>query len=225
MSHVLLHLRTGLAFALVLGVATVAPGQDKKKSPPKKKPAGPKIVALDSLDMTGYPKVSETSKPGERSKEALEKVLAQFKVETNKRYLPRSGATFCNIYTRDVCHALGCKIPYGMLANGIYDWLPSKEGKAAGWVQVTADEAQKAANEGRPAVVSWKNPKKIKTKDKDGKEIEKPAHGHIAVVRPSDQPGGPYLSNAGAKNLEKVSVKKIFSEAKLKNAVKFYANK
>src|SRR5262245_57375506 len=111
MSRVLLHLRAGLTFALMLGVATVALAQDKKKSPDKKKPATPKTVAIDSLDLDRFPNVTETSKPGERSKEALEKVLAQFKVETNKRYLPRNGATFCNIYTRDVTNALNVKIP------------------------------------------------------------------------------------------------------------------
>jgi hypothetical protein len=222
MSHVLLHLRTGLAFALVLGVATVALAQDKKKSPPKKKPAGPKTVAIDSLDLSGYPKVAETSKPGERSKEALEKVLAQFKVETNKRYLPRSGATFCNIYARDVCKAMNCTIPYGMLANGIYDWLPSKAGKAAGWVAVTPEEAQKLANEGRPVVVSFKNLAKLK--DKEGKPTDKPAHGHIGMVRPSDKPGGPWISNAGSKNRDNIEVSKVFSAARMKT-IKYYANK
>jgi hypothetical protein len=224
MTRVLLQLRTGLAFALVLGVATVALADDKKKKPAPKKPAGPKTVAIDSLDISGYPKVSETSKPGERSKERLEAVLAQFKVETNKRYLPRSGATFCNIYARDVCKAMNCTIPYGMLANGIYDWLPSKAGKAAGWVQVTPEEAQKLANEGRPVVVSYKNPAKIKVKNKDGTVTEKPAHGHIGVVRPSDEPGGPYISNAGSKNRDNVPVSKVFSAARMKT-IKYYANK
>lgn len=231
MSRVLLPLRAALALALLLGAVAAVPADDltrpekkKKKVAGKKKAAGPRTVAMDSLDISGYPQLTETSKPGERSKERLEAVLGQFKVETNKRYLPRSGATFCNIYARDVTHAMGVKLPYGMLANGIYDWLPSKAGKAAGWVAVSAEEAQKAANEGRPVVVSYKNPGKIKVKGKDGKMTEKPAHGHIAVVRPSDQPGGPWLSNAGSKNADNIAVSKVFSKGRMKT-IRYYANK
>src|SRR5262249_3448841 len=223
MSRVLLTLRAALAFALVVGVTAVAGADDAKKKPGKK-PAAPKTVPIDSLDLNRYPAVTETSKPDDRSKERLEAVLAQFKVETNKRYLPRNGATFCNIYARDVTYAMGVKVPAGMLANDIYDWLPSKAGKAAGWVQVTPEEAQKCANAGRPVVVSWKNPGKIKVKGKDGQVIEKPAHGHMGVVRPSDQPGGPYMSNAGAKNRDNVAVNKVFGPAALKT-VKYYVNK
>jgi hypothetical protein len=223
MSRVLLSLRTALAIALGLCVIAVALAQDKKKSGGKKKPATGKIVAIDSLDMAGYPKLAETSKPDERSRERLEAVLAQFKVATNKRYLPRNGATFCNIYARDVCRAMNVQLPW-MLANNLHDWLPSKAGKAAGWVAVSADEAQKAANDGRPVVVSFKNPGKIKTKGKDGKVTERPAHGHIAVVRPSDQPGGPFVSQAGSKNADNIAVSKVFSAARMKS-IKYYANK
>jgi hypothetical protein len=223
MSRVLLALRPAWGVALMLGLAALAPADDKKKKPAPK-PKGPKIVAMGSLDISGYPKLTETSKPGERSKDRLEAVLGQFNVESNKRYLPRSGATFCNIYARDACHAMGVKIPYGMLANGIYDWLPSKAGKAAGWVAVTPEEAQKAANEGRPVVVSFKNLAKIKVKGKDGKVTEKPAHGHIAMVRPSDAAGGPYLSHAGSKNSNNIAANKVFSAARMKT-IKYYANK
>src|SRR5437667_227127 len=103
---------------------------------------------------------------------------------------------------------MNCKLPY-QLANSLYDWLPSKEGKAAGWVSVSAAEAQKAANAGRPVVVSWKNPS---------------GHGHIAPVRPGELKGGPWLANVGAKNIETVSVSKIFKAAAQKS-LRYYANK
>lgn len=223
MSRMFLCFRASTALALLLGVATLSVAQDKKK-PAKKVGTGPKTVAMDSLDISGYPKFTATSRPGERGREQLEAVLAQFKVETNKRYLPRQGATFCNIYARDVCKAMNCTLPYGRLANQIYDWLPSKAGKAAGWVAVTPDEAQRLANEGRPVVVSYKNPGKIKVKGKDGKVTERPAHGHIAMVRPSDQPGGPWLSHAGSRNSNHVPVNKVFSAARMKT-IRYYANK
>src|SRR5262245_1154127 len=51
-------------------------------------------VPLTSTDLSKPVELKEKSEPGKRSKEQLEKALAQFQVDTNPRYKPRGGATF-----------------------------------------------------------------------------------------------------------------------------------
>ncbi|HPO98849.1 MAG TPA: peptidoglycan-binding domain-containing protein, partial [Bacillota bacterium] len=131
-----------------------------------------------------------TNKMGERSPEKYNKVIDQFDVESNPRYKPQ-GNTYCNIFLWDVTSTMGAEIPhwvnskgepckplepgsYELNANAIADWL-REHGEKYGWVKVTAEEAQMAANRGEPAITVWKNPNPKRS-------------GHVQVVRPSDKP-------------------------------------
>jgi hypothetical protein len=142
--------------------------------------------------------------------------IDQFSVDENPRYTPYKqgkGDTYCNIFIWDVTRAMGAEIPhwrdengnciivdpgesYDSLvrkeytevdANGNCDWLV-QHGAENGWRQVGAEEAQKMANEGHPAVAAWKNP-------------VRGSPGHIAMVRPGEiTSNGPAIAQAGATN-------------------------
>jgi hypothetical protein len=141
-----------------------------------------------------------TSQVGERSASAYRAVINQFNVESNERYrVNKLGQddTYCNIFAWDVSHAMGAEIPHyinastgepaqsgsanvqELDANSMNDWL-NTYGKQYGWVQVSAQQAQTYANQGMPAVTSWKNPN---------------GHGHMQVVSPSTD--GTYNSARG----------------------------
>ncbi len=132
-----------------------------------------------------------TSVSSDRSAEQYQKVIEQFSVSSNPRYMVNkkgTGDTYCNIFLWDVTRAMGAEIPHyvdaktqkarsypdisgakELNANGIYDWLATN-GASYGWTRVTAEQAQALANEGRPAVTVWKNTS---------------GHGHVQVVCPS----------------------------------------
>ena len=150
-----------------------------------------------------------TSAPGSRSADEYNAVIDQFDVENNPRYAQRNGNTYCNIFASDVTRAMGAEIPHwvdaagnpvgeGMGteldANATNAWL-NQHGAEHGWRQVSAEEAQRMANEGHPAVASWANPGGI---------------GHIGVVRPGEMENGPALAQAGAQNVNQAHVFDIF---------------
>jgi hypothetical protein len=72
----------------------------------------------------------------------------------------------------------------------------NQHGASYGWRQVTAEEAQIRANEGRPAVVLWRNPTGI---------------GHVQVVRPGtyDAARGATIAQAGALNTNNARVRDV----------------
>ena len=143
-----------------------------------------------------------TSSAANRSAAQYRNVIGQFSVENNPRYAVNktgNNDTYCNIFLWDVTRAMGAEIPHyvdaktmepkeypdvsgarELNANGIYDWLGEK-GTQHGWVSVTAEQAQRYANEGHPVVTAWKNP--------DG------GHGHVQVVCPSND--GKYDASRG----------------------------
>ena len=125
-----------------------------------------------------------TNSEGKRNPDAYDVVINQLNVENNRRYLPRKGETFCNIFAQDVTAAMGCPLPR-KCANEIYDWLGGSKGKKAGWKEVTASEAQKRANAGYPTVMS----------------LHWPEHGHVQMVRPN-RTGANYvvIAQAGSHN-------------------------
>jgi hypothetical protein len=136
----------------------------------------------------------------------------------NKKYLPRNGSTYCNVYTQDVMEAMGAHIPENMRANDINNWLGSSKGEKEGWREVTAYEAQMAANAGKPTVTSWYNP--------NG------GSGHVAVVRPYENgekfnTNDPYrsvvVSNVGASNFEYKTLNYAFGKDKWDD-IKFYVH-
>jgi len=108
-----------------------------------------------------------------RSAELYRAVVDQFNVETAERYRPgRQGYTFCNVYVWDVTRAMGATVPYysdpvtgapreypagrDAKVNGAIamdGWL-RKYGQYYGWREVTPEEAQMHANQGKPAVTA-----------------------------------------------------------------------
>ncbi len=142
------------------------------------------------------------NQPGQRDPHRYDQVLNQFGVGSNPRYRPRGGNTYCNIFVWDATRSMGAEIPHwvdqsgrpaGVGAAGAWEmdandtnrWL-NNQGAAAGWRKVSAAEAQRHANSGSPAVVSWKNPGGI---------------GHIGMVRPGElTTRGPAMAQAGSRN-------------------------
>lgn len=152
-----------------------------------------------------------SNQPGQRSVAVYENVLNQFAVEHNPRYVPRDSNgdgkidTFCNIFVWDATKAMEAEIPHWVSpdgsptavgakgahelnANGVARWLNS-HGADYGWREVTAEEVQAAANEGKPAVVAWDSQSK--------------SAGHVAMVRPGtySDTTGPAIAQSGSRNL------------------------
>lgn len=135
---------------------------------------------------------------GHRSAQENRKVIQQFKVATNPRYTPRDALTYCNIFAGwDYTCAMGCEIPHWvdvfgnkvpvgngseLTANKISDWL-NTQGASRGWREVTEFEARRLALEGKPTIVTWKNPF---------------GNGHQAVVFPNSDTTKTYIAQAGA---------------------------
>jgi hypothetical protein len=154
-----------------------------------------------------------TNAPGNRSATAYAQVINQFAVAHNPRYEPGHqgrGETYCNIFTWDITRAMGAEIPHWvdgsgnsvgvgkgheLNANATVDWL-NRHGARHGWRPASAEEAQRTANGGHPAVVVWKNPGGI---------------GHVAVVRPGELTSrGPTIAQAGARNTNNAHVRDTF---------------
>lgn len=162
-----------------------------------------------------------------RSAENYTKVTQQFDVANNDRYAIRyvngKKQTYCNIYAWDVTSAMGAEIPHWydpatgtptavgekgaleMNCNRMVDWM-NDFGESYGWREVSAAEAQQAANNGHPTISLRSD--------------------HVQVVIPSDSyvdtsKTGPMVSQAGAKNFENNTAKYGFGS--LSN-VKYYTH-
>lgn len=161
---------------------------------------------------------------GDRSSEAYNETIEQFAVEHNKRYSSNQQGkqeTYCNIFASDVTRAMGAEIPHRidqhgnpvdtggneLTANDTVDWI-HQHGAEHGWHKVTAEEAQRDADEGDPAVALWKKPGGI---------------GHEMVVRPEDAEHqakrgkdghivDPVIAQAGAQNKDHAHVGDIFTK-------------
>jgi len=177
---------------------------------------------------------SVVSHVGERSASAYRSVINQFNVESNDRYRVNKlgqNDTYCNIYAWDVSRAMGAEIPHyinastgepvqsgssnnveELNANSMNDWL-NTYGKQYGWVQVSAEQAQDDANQGMPAVTSWKNSS---------------GHGHMQVVSPStdgkyDASRGVAIAQAGAHLYNYNYITAVYGSNSLKN-VQYFAH-
>ena len=129
----------------------------------------------------------------------LGKIIAWLAVDklAHKRYQPRDGLTFCNIYTHDYCHLAGVYLPRvwwtqsairdlaqgeavqpqiestitEMRANDMFRWLRDF-GNAFGWRQTgTLTKLQEAANQGALGLI-------VARRREDGRS------GHIVMVVP-----------------------------------------
>lgn len=109
-----------------------------------------------------------------RSIAMLAQVLRQFHVDTDPRYQPLEGETYCNIFAWDVSRALACELPHWwrgqeQTANMLERWLMD-HGAEYGWLKANASIAQGKACQGYPAIALWANPSG--------------GHGHIAFLMP-----------------------------------------
>jgi hypothetical protein len=157
-----------------------------------------------STNRQDYIKPPLINAPGARDRSTYSQLIDQFAVGNNPRYKPGDGKTYCNIFVWDVTRAMGAEIPHwvdnhGNIAvpfgsganeiniNGGVDWMKNHGVEDHGWQSVTAQQAQDAANDGRLAVVLWKN--------------QTGGHGHTAVVRPGElTTKGAAIAQAGAHN-------------------------
>jgi hypothetical protein len=108
----------------------------------------------------------------------------------NPRYAQlANGQTFCDVFVRDVLAATGTSVKEFGSIDAITNDL---QGRTEHWEPVSAEEAQRRANQGIPALVLMKDP--------DG--LDKGTAGHGAVVVPSssdfDSKRGPQIAQAGA---------------------------
>jgi len=119
---------------------------------------------------------------------------------THKRYQPRAGLTFCNIYSHDYCHLAGAYLPRvwwtpralvslaqgrsvdaligdtiaELRANDLFRWLRDF-GPSFGWRQTgTLDKLQTAANQGALGLI-------VARRNEDGRS------GHIVAVVPETE--------------------------------------
>lgn len=154
------------------------------------------------------------SEIGERAESQSERAVAQFEVESNPRYARTPKDTWCNVFVRDVALAFRVLLPQWVLpdgtpvswddprgpdettANDLQDWIATKPGRSAGWVECGRKEAQEAANDGLAVVALWKNPA---------------GRGHAAWVRPGEwRLDGPWMAQAGARNYERALMRECF---------------
>jgi hypothetical protein len=175
-----------------------------------------------------------TSSSGQRSASLYNSVIDQFNVATNGRYTPHKlgvGDTYCNIFAWDVTSAMGAEIPhwvdnntgaprqypsitgaYETDANGAINWLRNY-GSSYGWSKVTAAEAQAAANSGKPAVATWKNPN---------------GAGHFQIVRPNksgdvfDADKGVFVAQAGGTNFNYGTASDVYGTGAALDKLEYY---
>ncbi len=172
-----------------------------------------------------------TSSAYNRSATLYRQVIDQFDVENNVRYSVKNGSTYCNIFLWDVTRAMGAEIPHyidpdtlearycpdtkGAIqtnANTICNWLGQK-GIEYGWREVSAQEAQSLANQGRPVVTAYKNTG---------------GSGHVQVVCPSkdgkyDPKRGVTIAQAGRHLYDYAYITDVYGSKGL-SKVKYYAH-
>ncbi|MDR0951714.1 MAG: hypothetical protein LBM18_02185 [Oscillospiraceae bacterium] len=171
-----------------------------------------------------------TNSESNRSAENLRAVIDQFNVETAERYRPyRDGYTYCNIFVWDVTSAMGAEIPHyidsktgeiriypdtsgttPLDAAGIERWLAGY-GAGYGWREVSAQEAQAAANAGKPAVTTAGS------------------IGHVQVVCPSENASfdpvrGVTVAQAGSKVYNYTYISNIYGAATLNSRIRYWVH-
>ncbi len=149
------------------------------------------------------PKVSELAKQNSATIDALD-------VAHNWLRNKKTNETYCNVFVSVATAQLGAPIPQ-KLANDQQGWLLGQV--AVGhWRELSARDAQLAANRGAVVVASWKNP------------VD---HGHIAMVRPDadtfDSSRGPLVAQAGWTNMNRVYVGNANSFGSHLGEVRYFA--
>lgn len=209
------------------------------KPDPKPEPSGGDGLTHNSNGNVSSTNACVPVKPlitntGERSAQNYNAVIDQFNVATNPRYKIRNNNTYCNIFGWDVTVAMGAELPHWinratnepytydtsksysqnaavareLNANSVADWVRDY-GPNYGWRPATAQEAQAAANAGKPTIGVWKNTGGI---------------GHVIVVRPNPTNDGEiHIAQAGASNYNHGTLSNHAS-SKFRNGVVFYVH-
>jgi len=200
----------------ILNLPNMPWNKDPETQTDQPKPETPPLIHnpknnVDTIGKNWYPTAmvfKYENKPGNREKDAYNAVIDQFNVAKNSRYT-KDNQTYCNMFVWDVTKAMGCEIPHfydpktgknaslplikgqylEMDANQMCAWL-DKFGPANGWREVSAAEAQKMANAGKPVVVAQSNPGGI---------------GHVQIGRPDQgetfsSAKGPAIAQSGLTN-------------------------
>ncbi len=179
---------------------------------PGSKPPVPTPQVRPGLLPSGHPRAAQ-----------LNQTLDSLRVGDSRQYQPVRGRdgrivqTFCNRFVHDATKKLGAPIPLSvrepsgqvkwLKANDMHGWLSNSSN---GWRGVSAAEAQRLANEGRPVVAAWQNP-------------NPKGHGHIAMVRPGaySTHDGPRITHAGAAPANDTTVARGFGRSRM-GAVRYF---
>lgn len=138
-----------------------------------------------------------------RSPELLADIAAEHQFRGFGRYRKRDitgdkvPETFCNVHVVDFAEAMGLLLPRGLRANQLFLWL-STDGVAQGWEQVTEHVARAMADEGQLVIAGWYS--------RNG------GPGHVAPLVPSLGEPGCWLSNVGATNFLRGTVRQAFGD-------------
>jgi peptidoglycan hydrolase-like protein with peptidoglycan-binding domain len=186
---------------------------------------------------------------GKRDPKSYNKLIDQFHVNDNKRYEPRNGNTYCNIFAWDVSIAMGVELPRFVKVKLGHPEDPtgealgrtSKGNKVDPPMEATATEldANKLAiwlkSQGKNC--GWE---KLKTPEQAQKYAnqgymtlgiidESPKIGHVIIVRPMpegmkyDSGKGIYFAQAGKTNLKGAFFKEHFSKEYVEKEYNNYA--
>lgn len=148
-----------------------------------------------------------TSGSLQRSPDITDRVLAQFQLDTGRRWQKlvetvsegvQRVSTYCNVWLNDGTRALGCEVPRWWLkgaelvqlsANDQVRWL-DRQGRKHGWASCTPFEAQARANLGHVSVVGWLNPEVHPVTKRE-------LSGHVGIFKPDHGEQGLFISQAG----------------------------
>ena len=160
---------------------------------------------MNLLDRTRPAPYAISNGTDSRDPDAYLLVLKQFGFDTEARYQPGSGNTYCNIAMWDASRALACEVPHWWIRsdmtygqqeetiNASIDWLTSMGGDY-GWLNAgSLSAAMLTAQAGQPTLVTWKNPS---------------GHGHVAWLLPDGS-----LAQAGAKCGYGIPMSQVFTPA------------
>jgi hypothetical protein len=159
------------------------------------------------FDYSTMPKTPVKSDTSNRYGDLYLAVINQFGVNTNVRYTPASGYTFCNTFAGDVARAMGHAFPRKSSSDpatigfpALYNWFT---GGTSGWTKLDVSTAS-----GLQKLIAHVNA---------GKMAVAVNNGHIAVIRSGQanvtKMGDLRIAQAGANNNVNISLSTGFGSS------------